>query len=118
MEKYQSIDEYIHLQSVEVQPILRKIRAVLKEALPHAKEKIAYGMPTFYDQKNLIHFAVFKHHIGLYPGGAYTNAHLEELRSYKVTKGSIHFPKVEPLDYDLIRSIARWCDQHQVNHNS
>ncbi|MFT8390858.1 MAG: hypothetical protein ABF586_06125 [Sporolactobacillus sp.] len=36
---------------------------------PEAIEKIAYRMPTFWQGENLIHFAAFKKHIGLYPGG-------------------------------------------------
>ena len=105
---YTSIDQYISLQGEEVRPILEKIRAVIHQSAPQAIERIAYQMPTFYDRENLIHFAVFKDHIGIYPGEDYTRLFSEKLKGYKTTKGSIHFPKKEPLDYTLIREIVLW----------
>ena len=62
-----SIDEYIASCSPEVQSILEKIRSTIQKAAPEAEEKISYGMPTFALSGNLIHFAAFKTHIGLYP---------------------------------------------------
>jgi uncharacterized protein YdhG (YjbR/CyaY superfamily) len=35
--------------------------------VPQAQEKISYQIPTFALMGNLIHFAAFKQHIGLYP---------------------------------------------------
>lgn len=110
---YTSIDHYISLQDETIRPILTKIRQVIHLAAPNLKEKIAYQMPTFYEQENLIHFAVFKDHIGIYPGGEYTQQFSAKLKGYKTTKGSIHFPKQEPLDYELIRDIVLWRLNHQ-----
>ncbi len=62
-----NIDEYIASFSPEVQSILEKIRSTIREAAPEAEEKISYQMPTFALMGNLIHFAAFKKHIGLYP---------------------------------------------------
>ena len=44
--KPQSIDEYISAQEEKDQPRLREIRAVLKNALPEAEERISWSMPT------------------------------------------------------------------------
>ncbi len=62
-----NIDEYITSFSPEVQSILEKIRLTIREAAPEAEEKISYQMPTFALMGNLVHFAAFKKHIGLYP---------------------------------------------------
>ncbi len=62
-----NIDEYIAAFPLEVQSILEKIRSTVRKAAPEAQEKISYGMPTFTLLGNLIHFAAFKAHIGLYP---------------------------------------------------
>ena len=64
---FKTTDEYIKQFSPEVQELLTKVRNVIKEAVPEATEKISYQMPTFYLYENLVHFAVNKHHIGLYP---------------------------------------------------
>ena len=105
---WQTIDEYIWEQPAEVQPLLRKIRATIRKAAPKATEKIAWRMPTFWQGENLIHFAVFKKHIGIYPGDL-THAPFEErLAGYKKTKGAIQFPLDKPIDYKLITDITAW----------
>lgn len=43
-----TIDEYIAQFPEDVQQILAKIRAVIKEAAPQAEEKISYQMPAYY----------------------------------------------------------------------
>lgn len=65
--KPNSIDEYIATQPEDVRPLLQSIRETIREAAPEAIEKISWQMPTFWQDENLIHFAAFKKHIGLYP---------------------------------------------------
>ena len=103
-----TIDEYINEQPEELRPLLKKIRKTIRKAAPLAMEKIAWGMPTFWQNENLIHFAVFKHHIGLFPGDLTRLPFKQRLKGYETTKGSIHFPLGEPIDYDLIADITRY----------
>ena len=62
-----NIDEYIAAFSPEVQSILEKIRLTIRQAAPEAEEKISYKMPAFTLDGDLIYFAAFKKHIGIYP---------------------------------------------------
>src|SRR3972149_548962 len=62
-----SIDEYISGFPGDVQAILGRIRTTIKRAAPGAEEAIRYQMPTFVLKGNLISFAAYKKHIGLYP---------------------------------------------------
>ena len=41
---------------------------------------------------NLVHFACFRKHIGLYPGPEAVEEFREQLRDYKTSKGTIHLP--------------------------
>lgn len=66
-------------------------------------------MPTFRKGKNLIHFAAFKKHIGLYPGEEATTAFAEKLAGFEVSKGTIRLPHDQELPEDLIADIAKWC---------
>ena len=66
-------------------------------------------MPTFWKGKNLIHFASFKKHIGLYPGDEATAAFAEELTGFEVSKGTIRLPNDRDLPEKLIAEIAKWC---------
>ncbi|MFA6276224.1 MAG: DUF1801 domain-containing protein [Pedobacter sp.] len=106
--KITTIDEYINGFPHEVQEHLRQIRETIKNAAPQAKEKISYGMPTFYLNGNLIHFAGYKNHIGLYPAPQGIEAFKEDLSIYKGAKGSVQFPLNKPMPLDLIAKITRY----------
>lgn len=110
MEKtnFTSIDEYIAAFPKETQKILKEIRATIKAAAPTAEEKISYQMPTFFLNGNLIHFAAFKNHIGLYPTPSGTEAFKKEIAKYKAAKGSIQLPIDEPMPLKLISRIVKF----------
>lgn len=108
-EKPQSIDAYIAAQPESVCPRLQRIRTIIHEAIPDAEETISWSMPTFRKGKNLLHFASFKKHIGLYPGGEATAAFAEKLTDFEVSKGTIRLSHDRDLPEALIADIARWC---------
>jgi uncharacterized protein YdhG (YjbR/CyaY superfamily) len=108
-----SIDEYIARFSPEIQSILEKIRATIREAAPGADEKISYGMPTFTLQGNLIHFAAFKYHIGLYPPVKGDEKLKAEVARYRGEKGNLKFPLDEPIPYKLITRIVKFRIKEQ-----
>lgn len=53
-------------------------------------------------------FAVFKKHIGFYPGGEATGVFAEQLEGYQYSKGAIQFPFNQEIDYQLIYEITSW----------
>ncbi len=63
-----NIDDYIAAFPAEVRERLQSIRRAVRRLAPDAVEKISYQIPTFALHGNLVHFAAFKNHIGLYPG--------------------------------------------------
>jgi len=105
---YQTIDEYIAAFPKKTQKILKEIRATIKAAAPTAVEKISYQMPTFYLNGNLIHFAAYKNHIGIYPTPSGTEEFKRELSIYKSGKGSIQLPVDEPMPLKLISKIVKF----------
>ncbi len=106
--KISAIDDYIAAQTPEVRPILQSIRETIHAAAPEASEKIAWQMPTFWKGENIVHFAAFKKHIGLYPGGEAVGVFADRLGDYKTSKGAIQFPLDRPVDHALIADIVRW----------
>lgn len=108
-EKPRTIDEYVDQQDAAVRPRLREMRAILRSALPEAEERISWSMPTYWQGKNIIHFAASKKHLGLYPGGEATAVFAEALKEYDVSKGTIRLPYDRELPAELIEKIARWC---------
>jgi uncharacterized protein YdhG (YjbR/CyaY superfamily) len=107
-DKPTTIDEYIAQCPEDVQPILAKVRAVIKESAPGAVEKISYQMPAFYLKGNLVYFGAHKNHIGFYPTGSGIEAFKEELSDYKWSKGAVQFPLDQPIPYDLISRIVKF----------
>ena len=108
IEKYRNTDEYIQACPVEWQDKLNELRELIKKNAPNATEKLSWNMPTFYQQGNLIHFFLYKHHIGLYPGADAIVYFKEQLTEYKTTKGAIQLPLHKPLPKTLIEAIVKY----------
>lgn len=102
------IEEYILQCPEEWQERLRRLRQIIKETAPEASEKISWKMPTFCLNGYLVHFALNKAHIGLYPGSEGVERFKEKLESggYKFSKGAIQFPLKDPLPEELIKEIV------------
>ncbi len=105
---FHSIDDYIATFPREVQKLLGELRAAIKAHAPDAEEKFSYGMPTFFLNGNLVHFAAFKTHIGFYPTPSGIEAFKDELSIYKGAKGSAQFPIGKPLPLKLIIRIVKF----------
>lgn len=104
----EDIDDYIAAFSLEVQAILRKIRATIRKAAPDAEEAISYRMPTFALRGTLVHFAAFKNHIGLYPPVRGDKKLVQEASIYAGEKGNLRFPLDQRIPYSLITKIVKF----------
>ena len=110
----ENIDAYIAGFPEEVQTALEQVRAAIKKAAPEATETIKYAMPTFILNGNLVHFAAYKTHIGLYPVPTGVEAFDKMLAPYQTSgKGTVQFPLDKPMPVALIGKIV----QYQVKRN-
>lgn len=103
-----AISEYIAMFPENVRDILEKLRRVIKESAPDAKETISYGMPAFKLNGNLVYFAAWEKHIGFYPTSSAIEAFKKELAPYKQAKGSVQFPIDKPIPFDIVRKIVEY----------
>jgi len=108
MQSYNNIDEYIDQFPAPTQKLLTSIRTTIQKTVPLAKEAIKYGMPTYVLGGNIIHFACFKNHIGLYPGPGAITTFNNELEKYPTSKGTIQFPIDGPIPLALIKKIVQF----------
>ena len=106
--KARDIDEYIAGFPEDVQAILEQVRKTIQQAAPGATEAIAYAIPTFKLNGNLVHFAAFKNHIGFYPTPGGIESFKKELSAYKEGKGSVQFPLDQPMPLDLITRMVNY----------
>ena len=107
---FQSVDEYIDAHRDEAQAILRRVRKIIRNALPGAEELISYQIPAYkLHGTRVIYFAGWKWHYSLYPANdRLVKAFKADLAGYKVSKGTIRFPLSEAVPEKLIRRIAKF----------
>jgi uncharacterized protein YdhG (YjbR/CyaY superfamily) len=102
-----TIDDYIAAAPPAVQPVLQRIRDIVRRAAPQAQETLSYRMPAFRGRGIVVYFAAFKTHIGLFPP-VHGDASLDEaLARYRGPKGNLRFPLSEPMPYDLIERVVK-----------
>ena len=109
-----TIDEYIAGFPADVQSILKKIRLSIRKAAPQAEEKISYKMPAFALDGDLIYFAAFKKHIGIYPPVRGDKKLSKEIARYRGEKGNLKFPLDEAIPYDLITRVVEFRVKEHV----
>ncbi len=106
---FSSVDEYLAAQPPAAQRILRRVRTVIRKALPAAEETLSYKIPSYkVSGGTALHFAGWKDHFSLYPASeGVVRALAKELRTYEVQKGTIRFPYAGTLPVHLISRIAQ-----------
>ncbi len=102
---FRTIDAYIATFSPPIQALLQQVRAMIREAAPDASETISYQIPTFTLHGNLVHFAAFKAHLGMYPPVRAPEL-LDAVAPYANAKGNLRFPLDQPLPLALIARIV------------
>lgn len=109
MNQHKNFDEYFSDFNKDIIEKLEKIRTEIKNEIPEVKECIKYAIPTFtFKNQNLIHFASYKNHIGIYPGAEAIIVFEKELENYKTSKGAIQIPLSSELPLELIKKIANY----------
>jgi uncharacterized protein YdhG (YjbR/CyaY superfamily) len=102
-----NVDDYIAGFPVDVQRVLEGVRAAIHASVPDGEEKIRYGMPAvMLGGRYAIHFAGWKHHVGLYPVPDFDGELEAEVAPFRSKKDSVTFPYAKPVPLDLVTRIA------------
>ena len=106
---FATIDEYIAAQPREVQPVLDRVRAIIRKLLPKAEETISYGVPTFKQHGTyVVYFAGFKEHYSLFPvTDPIVAAYKGDLSGYKASKGTLRFSYTEPVPVKVVQGVVK-----------
>jgi uncharacterized protein YdhG (YjbR/CyaY superfamily) len=102
-----NVDEYLAGVPKEARAVLEKLRKTIKAAAPMAAEVISYRMPMYKHHGMVIGFAAFKDHCSIFPGAAVMDAHKDELKRYRTSKGTIRFPVNQPLPATLVKKLVK-----------
>ncbi|MBP9085632.1 MAG: DUF1801 domain-containing protein [Kofleriaceae bacterium] len=101
-----TIDAYIAGAAADVQPILKKLRTLIKRSVRGSRECLSYGVPAFSHDQRFIYFAAFKQHIGIYPPVLDDKRLIKALAPYRNAKGNLAFPLDRPMPYPLITKVV------------
>jgi uncharacterized protein YdhG (YjbR/CyaY superfamily) len=106
---FTSVDAYIASKPEAVRPILERVRAAIRKALPRAEEIISYQIPAYRLPGGIvIFFAGWKEHYSVYPASdALVAALARELAPHDISKGTIRFPLSARVPVGLIGRIAK-----------
>jgi uncharacterized protein YdhG (YjbR/CyaY superfamily) len=103
-----SVDDYIAEFPAGVQEVLQQVRQTILAAVPNAGEVISYQIPAVtMNDKPLLYFSGWKHHISVYPIPAGDEALTTDLAPYRSGKGTLKFPLDKPIPYDVISRLAQ-----------
>ena len=87
---------------------LESIRSALHKLLPGADEVMAWGMPSYrVDGDLVLSFSGFADHNSLFPGAGVVKVARTEFPEYATTKGAIHLPRDTAPPTTVLRKVAR-----------
>jgi len=104
-----TVGEYLAGVPEPARSTLKQVQAVIRSVAPaETTEVISYGIPTFRYKRGLVAIAAFSDHCSLFPLGASAlDALEEEIKGYRVSKGTLHFPLDKPLPAGLVKKIVK-----------
>jgi len=106
--KPNTVEAYLAAIPEPAHSTLQQVRAAIRSALPaEATEGISYGIPAFMYKGPLVWFAAFSDHCSLFPTASVIQAFKNELKGYKTSKGTIHFPVDKPLPAALLKKMVK-----------
>jgi uncharacterized protein YdhG (YjbR/CyaY superfamily) len=113
MPSYDTIDDYIANQTEAAQKVLQELRGLIKEAAPDAVEVRNYKVPTFTlvpngKREQQIMIAAYAKFVSFYPFPATIDAFADELKAFKMGKGSIQFGFNDQLPKELIIKMVKF----------
>jgi uncharacterized protein YdhG (YjbR/CyaY superfamily) len=106
--KPKTVDDYMAAVPEPARSTLERVRAAIRSSVPaETTEVISYGIPAFNYKGPLVWFAAFSDHCSLFPTASVIKAFQNELKGYKTSKGTIHFPVDRPLPATLVKKMVK-----------
>jgi uncharacterized protein YdhG (YjbR/CyaY superfamily) len=105
---YESVTEYLAAQPPPARAVLKRVRGIIRKALPRAEEAISYQIPMFkLNGKMVLYVAGFQHHYSIYPATAKLIRAAPELKPFLHSKATLRFSYDEPIPTRLITRVAK-----------
>jgi uncharacterized protein YdhG (YjbR/CyaY superfamily) len=106
--KPKSVDEYLAAVPQPARSTLNKVRAAIRSVVPaETTEVISYGIPAFRYKGMVMWYAAFSDHCSVFPTASVIAKFRDELKSYRISKGTVQFPVDQPIPATLLKRMAR-----------
>ena len=103
-----TVDAYLAAVPEPARSTLQRMRTAIRSAVPaEATEAISYGIPAFNYKGPLVWFAAFSNHCSFFPTASVIKAFKNDLKGFKTSKGTIHFPVDKPLPAALVKKMVK-----------
>jgi len=108
-----TVEEYLAGVPEPARSTLKKVRAAIRAVAPaEATEVISYRIPAFKIETPrfkgiLMWYAAFSDHCSLFPTASVISAFKKDLKDFRVSKGTIHFPVDKPLPAALLKRMVK-----------
>ena len=104
----ETVNQYIAAVPEPARARLKEMRTVIRACMPaDAEETISYGIPAFRRKRVLVWYAAFSDHCSLFPTASVIAKFGDELKDYKVAKGTVQFPLGKRLPVSLITKLVK-----------
>lgn len=112
-----TVEEYLAGFDPDVQERLRLVRSTFHDAVPGLGDGIRYAIPIVsLDGRYVIHYAGWKHHIGLYPVPVFEGELEERLAPLRSTKDTVKLLHRDPIPTELLADLVRaLVERHQAD---
>jgi uncharacterized protein YdhG (YjbR/CyaY superfamily) len=112
--RFATVDEYEQALPDAVRPLMEHVRRSIRTVVPDVGETISYSMPTFtLGGKPLLHVAVWKKHIGVYPLPEMDDDLARDVEPYRGTPDTLRLP-LDDVPFELLeRVVAAMVDERR-----
>jgi uncharacterized protein YdhG (YjbR/CyaY superfamily) len=84
------------------------LRQAVRQAAPKGAQEVrSYGIVALKAEKVLVWYAAFAQHCSLFPTASVLAQFRDELKGYKVSKGTVQFSLEKPLPAALVKKLVR-----------
>jgi len=100
---------YLAALPPEAGSAVRRMRALIRAAAPHAVESRSYGILGYkIDGRPFVYCGGYTQHVALYPvTPAMRRDHADAIAPFQVSKGTLRFPLDQPLPAALIKRLLK-----------
>jgi len=107
-QKPKTVDDCLACASEPQRAALERLRQIIRRAAPEAEECVSYQMAAFRQHGMLVAFGATAKHCAFYlMSGTTVEAHQEELKEWKTSKGTIRFQPGHPLPEKLVERLVK-----------